>query len=86
MPIIKHGYSPRPNKDSYARAKQRKSILNAVDTCAVCGMPGRRDDPLEVDHIIPIAEGGSDELWNLRVVHRSFNRSRGGGRGECRRR
>lgn len=83
MPIIKHGYSLRPNKDSYKRASQRRQILSSQDICSICGLPASKDDPLEVDHITPISEGGSDELWNLRVVHRSYNRSRGGA-GVCR--
>lgn len=30
----------------------------------------------EVDHIHPVAEGGNDDWWNLRAVHRRCNRSR----------
>ena len=32
----------------------------------------------EIDHIVPIAEGGSDELYNLRPLNWRANARRGG--------
>jgi 5-methylcytosine-specific restriction endonuclease McrA len=32
---------------------------------------------IEIDHIIPVAKGGSDVARNLRLVHAFCNRSRG---------
>jgi 5-methylcytosine-specific restriction endonuclease McrA len=34
-------------------------------------------DDLTVDHIVPLADGGTDDPSNLRVCHRSFNSSKG---------
>ena len=47
--------------------------------CAITGRKPTAQDPLEADHIIPIADGGTDDLWNLRAVLRSVNRQRGRG-------
>lgn len=77
MPIERHGYSPRPNRGSWRRAIRSKQVTSSATICAICGEGERVFDPFEADHIIPIAHGGSDELENLRAVHRSCNRKRG---------
>ena len=41
--------------------------------CQMCGRP-LRDNEIEFDHIIPIAQGGSSEEHNLRVVCFDCNR------------
>ena len=43
-----------------------------------CGRPIdiERDD-VDIDHITPRADGGGDEIENLRLMHASCNRSRG---------
>ena len=47
--------------------------------CAICGdwLPENRSD-VEVDHIIPVVSGGTNEIGNLQLLHRSCNRSKGG--------
>ena len=56
--------------------------------CRVCGRSGevRKGGtdfviegyiPFEVDHIIPLAAGGSDEIDNLHIICRTCNRSKG---------
>lgn len=37
----------------------------------------QQPDSAEVDHILPVALGGNDELENLRVICRQCNQSRG---------
>lgn len=44
--------------------------------CGICHMPLCAHD-IEVDHIVPVARGGSDVRHNLRLVHGSCNRARG---------
>lgn len=39
--------------------------------CAICGQPGVPSDPLQADHIVSVADGGGDELANLRAIHKS---------------
>jgi 5-methylcytosine-specific restriction endonuclease McrA len=38
-------------------------------------------DPLQADHILSVADGGGDELSNLRAIHRSEHRRRSGQQG-----
>jgi hypothetical protein len=54
--------------------------------CAICGKPGTPDDPLQADHIIAVADGGGDEIANLRAIHRSEHAHRTGQQGAERRR
>lgn len=55
-------------------------------TCWICGGPiarrHRNDDPLSpsVDHVVPLALGGTDDDENLKAAHRGCN-SRRGARG-----
>ena len=43
--------------------KLRKWILDANPICAICGAPAN-----EVDHILPRAQGGTDEESNLQAL------------------
>ena len=38
---------------------------------------------LEVDHIVPVSAGGTDEMSNLRVLCCECNRGKGGSRQRC---
>jgi 5-methylcytosine-specific restriction endonuclease McrA len=51
----------------------RLSVLDGVDSCVYCGGPG----PFEVDHIVPVSRGGSDDMANLAAACRPCNRSKG---------
>jgi len=44
---------------------------------ARCRYCGRTDAPLHIDHITPIARGGSNELANLQVLCAPCNRAKG---------
>ena len=75
MPIIRHGYSVRPNRDSQWRARARNIIRTNATFCHLCGQPFVNGDHIEADHIIPIAKGGNDSITNLRPTHRYCNRA-----------
>lgn len=47
--------------------------LMANPICASCGS----DDHIEIDHILPIALGGTSERFNLQLLCRPCNRSKG---------
>ena len=73
----------RPEHDparSQVFKKNKKIILATQSICGICGQPVDKSikypDPLSptVDHIIPCAKGGSDELDNLQLAHRKCNR------------
>jgi 5-methylcytosine-specific restriction endonuclease McrA len=48
--------------------------------CDSCGRGPLPGDPLQVDHIVPRAKGGSNEPSNLQVLHRSENAAKKDGR------
>lgn len=41
-----------------------------------CGLPISQDMPYDIDHIVPVADGGETTAENLRVSHRACNRGR----------
>lgn len=59
--------------DKFIRAKV---LLRDGLVCQIC--LGEITETYDLDHIIPVAEGGLDTIENLRVAHRSCNRSRAG--------
>lgn len=73
----------RPERDP-ARSKvfknNKKIILATQNICGICGKPVDKSlkypHPMSptVDHIIPCAKGGSDDLDNLQLAHRQCNR------------
>jgi len=47
-------------------------IIRDGSKCRICGRSGD-EAPLEVDHIVPFSEGGTDELANLATLCRDCN-------------
>jgi len=76
---------PRPRIARGIRPDQRSRILERNGfTCQACGAGAGEQDPvdprkrirLQVDHIKPLSEGGSNEDSNLRVVCSACNKGR----------
>lgn len=44
--------------------------------CHWCEQGYKTGDPWEIDHDVPRARGGTDHEKNLRLAHRSCNRSK----------
>lgn len=75
------------------RAKKLRAHISAVDveavwlrdksTCHLCGKPVSRDVPWpqwmspSIDHIIPLARGGSHSMDNIALAHLGCNQSKG---------
>lgn len=59
--------------------ERNRRIRAAATVCAICGGEFSDDpDPFvprarTIDHIVPLALGGSNKIENLRVVHRFCN-------------
>jgi len=64
------------------RDLHRAQIRRGRPACAICGAPINYDlahlDPMAfvVDHVIPLAAGGTDTLDNKQSAHRSCNRAK----------
>ncbi len=62
------------------RPRERWEVLErGGHRCCGCGR-GAGEVKLEVDHIVPVCKGGSDDVSNLRVLCVECNRRRGGGK------
>lgn len=66
----RHGNGPNPwgsPRCSTAEWKKLRAYILERDRriCHVCGQGGAT----EVDHLIPVAEGGTDHPLNLRAIH-----------------
>jgi hypothetical protein len=61
------------------RASVRWAVLERDGRrCCACGRrAGERGVVLDVDHVVPVARGGGDEISNLRVLCRECNRGKG---------
>lgn len=75
-PIVQAHYAERRKKANAALAS--KSLRQQVfdrhgEACLKCG----DTSDLAIDHIVPVALGGTDELDNLQVLCRSCNSSKG---------
>ena len=59
---------PQTRRDLIAEKRKSES------PCNICGQPlGSFDDHLHIDTIIPVSQGGTNDIRNLQVVHKSCN-------------
>jgi hypothetical protein len=79
MPIIKSGYAKHRRRHTTTYERNRRLVLAYATRCAICAKRFNPHDIVECDHIVPVADGGNDEVSNLRAVHRCCNRQRGRG-------
>lgn len=68
-------------KDRVTRKQiiERDSILingTLTPICQICMLPVEHLQDLDIDHIVPVKQGGSDMADNKRVAHRKCNGSR----------
>ena len=52
--------------------RAKRIMARYLGCCHWCGNPGAT----EIDHRIPLAEGGADEEWNLAPVHAACHRKK----------
>ena len=59
---------------------QLREVIRIRDgnQCQIC-LESVDGFPWEVDHIIPLVNGGTSELGNLQLTHRTCNRMKGAG-------
>ena len=69
-------------RNTATRDRDRAAIKRTKPPCGICegeiDYTLRSPDPMsfEVDHIIPLARGGLDELANKQASHRQCNRAK----------
>jgi 5-methylcytosine-specific restriction endonuclease McrA len=68
-------YKPLRHDDAEYR-RNRHIVLGNAKRCAITGREATADDPLTADHIVPLSQGGTHQLDNLRPVLRSVNSGR----------
>ncbi len=74
---VKRPKGMRPRKSGYREAKFNETASNnGWYYCKYCGKSGRRAE-MEVDHVLPWAQGGSNDVSNLVISCRACNRSKG---------
>lgn len=67
-------------RDSYT---PQEVLLRSGGSCGLCGLPILQDfvypdrRALSVDHIVPLARGGTDEFQNVQASHLGCNWSKG---------
>lgn len=72
----------RAPRNTTTRDRHRRTIARTKPPCGICGEPIDYAlhylDPMAytVDHIHPVAKGGSDELDNKQAAHRKCNRDK----------
>jgi 5-methylcytosine-specific restriction endonuclease McrA len=71
--------SQHHHRNSAQRDRDRDTIRRTGAGCYICGQPIdyslKSPDPMsfEVDHVVPLARGGVDDLSNKRAAHRRCN-------------
>lgn len=70
------------DRSTTRRDRHRAAIRRGEPACHICGKPIdytlKTPDPMsfEVDHVVPLAKGGADELSNKAAAHRRCNRAK----------
>jgi 5-methylcytosine-specific restriction endonuclease McrA len=68
--IIKH------ERKNAGRKEIRELIEKQCYKCALSGVPLDPDNA-ELDHIVPVSDGGDHSIDNLQVLHKVVNRMKG---------
>jgi hypothetical protein len=64
------------NRSPVSKALRHKVLMRDRSTCQACGARAP-DVQLEVDHIIPVSKGGTDDMQNLTTLCLDCNRGKG---------
>lgn len=74
---IKRRAAMKEGAEVYLRSDViKRDSVDGVLYCQICHKPIKRLSDLHIDHIIPIVEGGRDELSNVRCTHKTCNLTR----------
>jgi hypothetical protein len=73
MPFVGRIYMARTRRYSISPWKRREVMERDGHACRSCGSRTH----LEIDHVVAVAHGGSDEIDNLQTLCRTCNRVKG---------
>lgn len=76
-PMIAVSRTCKPDRSRLSPAVKQRVIERDEGICGICGCYVRAGEALDIDHILPLARGGTDDFDNLQVSHASCNRSKG---------
>jgi 5-methylcytosine-specific restriction endonuclease McrA len=66
---------------------QWKYLQSIPKICSICEeknlIPNPENNPMTIDHIIPVSKNGTNDTWNLRWMCRFHNYGRGQGGRKC---
>lgn len=75
-PELKEYWAKRRNKNIFAPGTKYSKVYKAQEgLCPICGN-NLTEEAWEVHHIVPVKDGGSDEINNLMLVHKSCHQSK----------
>lgn len=63
-------WSTRLGRHPEVKPQIARLLKQQQGTCKACGLHFTEEDPIEVDHIIPKAQGGKETRDNLQLLHR----------------
>lgn len=76
-PFIAVARAESPNRAPLPPRIKQEVLARDGRSCGICGGEVLASEGLDIDHVIPLARGGTDDLENLQVAHASCNRSKG---------
>lgn len=63
---------------NFMRRNSKRNFIQAHPFCAHCGAAGgRSDNPLTIDHVVPLSRGGRPGVRNWQVLCRECNGRKG---------
>lgn len=65
------------DRRKYTEYQKKTIYANGNGRCGICGKPINFED-MTVDHKIPLARGGTDDMENLQPAHLCCNRIKNG--------
>lgn len=51
----------------------RQARANGIVLCFICGKPIGIDEVITAEHVVPVRDGGTNDLHNLRPAHSKCN-------------
>ncbi len=78
-PVGRRSYYNKNRKGLSRKGKQAAyaKLHSKGNVCALCGQPILPEDPVHIDHVLRVRQGGSEDPDNLQVVHAKCNLTKG---------